>query len=114
MGALQPVCSCACRDATRPEPPHRRSSAGKSKQDLSRRTSSGNWIDDRVSQHTVRAAACSAVLLLGNVPDSKPTCGSLSASLACLSEALPVMLPLPTLQVTWREELAYKRSMGYL
>lgn len=36
---------------------------GKSKQDLSRRTSSGNWIDDRV---------------------------------------------------TWREELAYKRSMGYL
>jgi hypothetical protein len=37
--------------------------AGKSKQDLSRRTSSGNWIEDRV---------------------------------------------------TWREELAYKRSMGYL
>jgi hypothetical protein len=36
---------------------------GKSKQDLTRRTSSGNWIDDRV---------------------------------------------------TWREELAYKRSMGYL
>lgn len=55
-------CNC-CSTASAPADPPTCNAAGKSKQDLSRRTSSGNWIEDRV---------------------------------------------------TWKEEMSYKRAMGYM